>query len=401
LSLASCLLHLERPREAIDILEGLDGEEEDQALLAELQMGRAYEVLGSEDRALEIFDSVAGGKGADSLKARAKIEKAATLNGLGRPEEAIRQLEIADSLVAKTAPETRAEIAYRIGRIYEASLGDFDKASEAYDRAATMSAGFSRLAAQRSSALKRIRRHETTLTDSIPDSPEDRARARFLMAESYLMDLGMTARALDEYRVVIDSFPASEFAARAMLTAADLRRSENDIAADSLYRAVMERFPETVYDNVARDRLDLPIIDLPDEQPVPGVPDSLLFAEEGEIDGPPASAPDPSEARDRSVAPLPGEPSARPGPRSPRARADTTPPPDGLPPDSMGTVSVEDSSGAAESPDPDTTGGASPGDTTSAGPPGPPADTLGTSSPRDTSRAAASPDTTGERREEE
>jgi TolA-binding protein len=384
LDLGACLLKTDKPEEAIEVLKKLAARPSGKGLTASLQIGRARRQLGEYDSAVSIFNDVITRSVEDTLKARARIETAGALLEEGRTDDAIQVLTEADSLLVKGNPDIKAEINYRIGMIHEKYLGDFDGATAAYARATGSQSEFTALAAKKTQAINDMRKYQEALSDSIPDSPEDRAQKKFLLAEIYLEDLGLRDKALKQYRSVADSFPASPYTAKSMLSAASLLDATGDTLAREYYRAVIDSFPNTVYANLARSGLGLPLEDIvmesshekaPEELPTVPVPEALR-PREPEI--PTVVVPDSlraaSDRRSEADAVV-AHPDVRRPRRHPEHAEERTweigPPPP--PPDTGGTKT-------------------SPGDTlgtTSLG------DTLGTTSPGDTLGSSAPGDTLG------
>lgn len=271
LALGECLVKVGRYREAIDDLQPLLGELDDAGVRALLKVGKAHRLLGERGEAIGVFDQVLLGAEDDTLRSRAGIEEALTLLEDGRPEAAIETLVLADSLGNK---KLTGEVNYWIGTIYERELGDFDKAIVHYDEAQKRKSLYSGTAGNRARALKDLR----TYRGEIAAGTGDVAKCRYLLAETYLYDLCMQERAIEELMVVCDSFPDSEYAARSMLAIAACLQSEGDVTAVGYYKRIIEDFPGTPYANVARIALGLPPIDVMVEE---HEPDTLSAAGHG------------------------------------------------------------------------------------------------------------------------
>ena len=264
LRLGECQVRLGMYREAVADLEPLLDELDEQGARALLTVGKAYRMLEERDEALDAFHRVFDGAGEDTLRSRAGIEEALTLLHDGRPEEAIETLARADSVGAR---KLTSEIHYRTGYIYERDLGDFDQAVAHYDEALKKSSEYSGSAARRSRALKNLKKYQ----DDISTGTGDPAKNRYLLAETYLYDLGLTDMAVAELQAVCDSFPDCEYAARSMLAIASHLEAGGDTRAASYYEKIIEDFPETPYANVARAALGLPPVDVVIVEPAPQV----------------------------------------------------------------------------------------------------------------------------------
>jgi tetratricopeptide (TPR) repeat protein len=332
LALGECLLKLGMYREAIDDLDPLTGEADEDGFQALLSVGKAYRMLGETETAIGVFGRVLAEADQDTLRGRAGIEEALTLADDERFLEAIDALTMADSLANR---KLSGEVDFQIGFIYERDLSDFDKAIEYYDKSVALKSPFVRSAARRSNALKDVKKY----TEDIAAGAGDTAKSMYLLAETYLYDLGMREKALDELMAVCDSFPESEYAARSMLAIASFLESESDTSSEYYYRRVIEDFPNTAYANVARIGLGLAPVDIVVEEPEPVPADSLaapdsLAARTGAAAADTVGRAEEAAPVERETPSVPGEPGM-----ADTAGITTMPPPaeEGLPgiPDSL------------------------------------------------------------------
>jgi lipopolysaccharide biosynthesis regulator YciM len=281
------LIKTERFGEAADVLEPLAKKEDKAGMagaLAAIELATAYRSLKEDDKALEVLRRISAKTTADSVVARADIESAITLDDQGKAEEAITMLTAADSLGKTTLG---GEARYRMGLIYEARLGDYAKATTSYDDAAKSPSEFGKLASKRGGALKAVDKYTAALGDSTVqrDIPKQ-AATRFLLAETYLLDLGLKNKAEDQFRVLADTLPSNPYTAQSMLALGSLLDARGDTLSRRYYRAVVDSFPTTVYANVARSRLDLPLVDVVIAPKTPAAPDTTHGA--GLLPGKPA-----------------------------------------------------------------------------------------------------------------
>jgi len=178
------------------------------------------------------------------LLLKGKILKAA-----GRKAEQLKLLrELARSQLEN---EMAAEVFYEIGLVYQAdeiydtALVHFDSA---YARAAASPCG--------ENSIKCIQTINKIL-EYRAKSQDDPARAQFLLAELYFVNLSDTTRALAEYEKVYQGFADSPFAPKAMYAYAWI--TENMLHQDSLariaYRQLIEKYPDTEYSQAARQRI--------------------------------------------------------------------------------------------------------------------------------------------------
>ncbi len=210
-----------------------------------LALGTCYTHTGKCGKALELFDSV--------------LEETITVKNkpaplLGRAESflCMDSLETALELfgkVAKDYPNSdfSAEAYFRMGVIYHERLNSLKAAQEVFSKVSSESASSEHapIALQKSITLKRL--IELAETSGEGESVEQAAEKRFIAAEIQLFRLDEVEAALENYRAVIDSFPASSFAPRAAYAIAWIhhRKLGETEKAVEMYREVAARYPRS------------------------------------------------------------------------------------------------------------------------------------------------------------
>jgi len=170
----------------------------------------------------------------------------------------------ADALAAwvkvRGANDLGAEAAFRMGKYYEEGA-EFDKARAYYDtaRIRRVDSDYGVLAVKRLALLDALSARTTgkkTGGDSLTP-----AEATFLVAEVNNLNLGDYDKAMDLYQKVYDSFPDTDWAAKALFAKAWLTRNErNDTAgAVPMLKQVIAEYPETEYADESRRWLGLPV----------------------------------------------------------------------------------------------------------------------------------------------
>lgn len=177
------------------------------------------------------------------------------LTEVGRQPEAL-----AAWVKVKGASDLGAEAAFRIGKHHEEGA-DFDKARAYYDTAKTrrVDSDYGVLAVKRLALLNALAAR-TTGKKASGDSLTP-AEAMFLLAEVNNLNLGDYDKAMDLYQNVHDSFPDTDWAAKALFAKAwILRNVKNDTAAATpLLRQAISEYPETEYADESRRWLGLPV----------------------------------------------------------------------------------------------------------------------------------------------
>jgi len=146
-----------------------------------------------------------------------------------------------------------AEAFFLIGQSFEQDTG-FDQAYAYYDTARTrepnslygVQANSRRLLIDR--LLKGLR------------GEGDTAQAKFLLAEVYHTKLGQDSLALAHYRRVADSFPASDFAPKALYAVAWIKQRLKYPDTAQAWQTVIDRYPRTVFAQEARKALGLTLL---------------------------------------------------------------------------------------------------------------------------------------------
>jgi TolA-binding protein len=297
LRLAGCLLRLDNPDGAITVLEPLAKTRTPEGFAGGLRLGEAYRAAGRNDDAVSVFKRVAEQAPADSVRARATMETGKTMVAEGQAEEGIEILGQASEIATTTLGALHDEIIYTQGLVYEKNLEDFEQAVTSYDQIARSKSAYAKMAARRSEALKAVARFKSALADTVVLSPEEESLNHFMLGETYLEALGLPGTALDEFEIVADSLPETKFGPRAILRVATLMETEGDsLEAAAYYRKAIDLFPETVYANVARSHLGLPLIDV-----------ETVVWEEGQVVGP-APPEAPGNGLSQAETELPGPP---------------------------------------------------------------------------------------------
>lgn len=262
LRLAKSLLRVGKAEEVEDLLKKVTGRNDELGFAASITVGKALEMIGKDDRALSVFERIKKESEIDTTKARALMEIASMRVSQNDYKGALSALAEADSILPPKENDLRSELLFTMGNIYEKYMGDLHKAAETYSKASKLESTFADAARMRAKALKDLEHYQSTLTDSVPDPPEKTAKMLLLIGEIYEEDLGWEQQAIASFKTVIDSFPTTASAAKAMLHMASIMESEGDSLANSYYRKVIKLFPRTVYANFARHELNLPLVDL-------------------------------------------------------------------------------------------------------------------------------------------
>ncbi|MDX9858812.1 MAG: tetratricopeptide repeat protein [candidate division Zixibacteria bacterium] len=157
-----------------------------------------------------------------------------------------------------------AEAYYRLGLIAQYDYDDLKRAKEYYDKAAEANRGVEagQLALQKSSDIGKL---ETYARDTELDSTateeaiNEAAHTQYLLSELYWFQLNKPESAMVEMAYILDAYPESEHAPRAMIALAQMYRDHqaDTSAADSLLRLMLKTYPNSDDVPLALDLLGL------------------------------------------------------------------------------------------------------------------------------------------------
>ncbi len=168
---------------------------------------------------------------------------------LGKIELAEQDTADAEKILAKVpsgSSGSRAEAFYILANLYELE-GKIDLALAYYDTIGKMSsqerrANYVALSERKKSLLEA----RTTQPDSSSAGKIDPAKEQFLLAQTYLLSMGDSKRALEEYQRVVSGYPESEYAPKALYGIAWIKRYR---LKDTLWTEdvdlLRQRYPES------------------------------------------------------------------------------------------------------------------------------------------------------------
>ncbi|MFC1607886.1 tol-pal system YbgF family protein [Candidatus Latescibacterota bacterium] len=248
------LFELERYEECAEAMKGLleNKLETDIKLNANLQLAFAQAKLGSFDESLEYLDNMQGkGEFADSAPyIRLQMGKMLELKGDDiQAMETYRNLagDYPDSLSSK-------EAWYRVGILTLKDLSNAESAKEAFNNVL-----LNKASAEADWLLDTPTKLEqidamAILLEGIEATSEDsvkRAQTRFSLAELYTFSFDRPDSAFNQYRLIREEAPETDFAVRSeyFLGLDELRREDrySDETDRKLMESVIEKYPESSF----------------------------------------------------------------------------------------------------------------------------------------------------------
>ncbi len=168
--------------------------------------------------------------------------------------------------VGETATNKKyaCEAYYKLGLIYQFDRDKLEEAKKYYDKAvdASRSSDYGQDALQRSSDIGKLATFARTAkidSTSTQDVIDEAGETQYQLAELYWFSLNKPDTAMLEMQYVIDSFPNSNIAPKAMIALSQMYRDNNSdtTAADSILHLAYERYPHSDYAGQLIDLLGL------------------------------------------------------------------------------------------------------------------------------------------------
>lgn len=211
---------------------------------AKIELARAYNEMGKYGEALAIAGEMDEEVLKPAKKAQQMLIEAAAYAGL---DSLSRSIDIYRSVAARFPKSNFAAEAYfRLGRIYQDRLDSLETARGLYDKVtkAYAKSDLAREAVKRSSSISKLLRFRKSLGEG---KEEEQAEKQYMLAEMQLFQFDNPLEALDEYRKVIDKFPASALAAKAAYAIAYIYDNILDDSAKAIssFRFIIEKYPNS------------------------------------------------------------------------------------------------------------------------------------------------------------
>jgi TonB family protein len=206
------------------------------------QKGRSLYLIDSVKAGLAVFEKLAK-ENKDTIFQSDILLRIAEGNYLdGNEREAILQYDDVSTRYPRLAQA--AEAYYCIGEIVLDDWSDLGLAKSLYDQAAkSPSTGkWGQLALAKSSDITKVEKYRAEPSDSALDIADDN---RFLLAELYRTTLNQPDSALNEFKDLVEDYPGSELAPKALIAIGWLYENEyhDTSSAREYYQKVLDQYP--------------------------------------------------------------------------------------------------------------------------------------------------------------
>lgn len=226
-------------------LEVLDVKADDSLdFQAMFRAGECYYILEHADSGLQIFDDLADDDKNYDHMADLHIQQARGIAILGDLQSA---METYHKTIEEYPRSEQAAVAfYRLGTIFQDEFNDLDSAKAMYDSstAAKSTSSVSKLAVSKSADIAKL---DAYRSGKSAESIEEAVESQFLLAELYLNELNQPDSAVNEFEILIDSFPDSKYAPQALLALGWVQENirDNPDSAETLYRKMLDEYPSS------------------------------------------------------------------------------------------------------------------------------------------------------------
>ncbi len=206
-----------------------------------LKIGQSYLLLKEYDAGLEYLKH--------EIDPEFQLLNAKFLKATGNKTEELKLLKKLSR--TRLESEIAAEVFYEMGVLFQED--------ELLDSAAAYFDSAYAKAPNSTFGEKSIKNKQTInkILEYRAKTEEDPARAQFLLAELYFVNLNDTSRALKEYEKVYNEFPESPLAPKAMYAYAWILDNifDQDSLAKASYLNLIEKYPNTEYSKVAQKHI--------------------------------------------------------------------------------------------------------------------------------------------------
>jgi TonB family protein len=230
---------------------------------SQFKAGEAYYMIGQIDSGYAIFEGLANNEKYYKNAGEIRLKLAEGLSIKGNLEGAIEEYQGITQEFTRTAP---AAVAYfEMGEIYMLELSDLETAKAMYDSSKSSFRGSEvyQTAAERSANIGKLSQYRELVTS---EDLEAAAQSQYHLAELFLFELSNPDTAMTEFKTLIDSFPESDYAAKAHLARGYIfeKLYDQPDSAENEYRTVMENFASTdfIEDAALALQIDLDTTDI-------------------------------------------------------------------------------------------------------------------------------------------
>jgi len=267
LRMAQCQFYLENYDEALKNFQELVESATTLSLKREgyFWIASSFSEIGRYQEAADAYQELLSGDLSDEENIRARMGLGRQLILLGEIDEALEVFQLITFDYPKT-PEA-AEASCLRGKLFLEVLREREKARDEFKKGYRQAPNseYGKICEERWREVERLKKLNEFISDRDMASSNDLPQAYYLVAEFYLYQLKDIEEALQGFQVVVDSFPESPWAPKALYARAWIFEEEvgDTVASEREFHKLIDGFPDTRYADYARLKLDLDIPERP------------------------------------------------------------------------------------------------------------------------------------------
>jgi len=213
---------------------------------SKFRQGECWYVMGDYQKGMELYQELSQDEKFSAKLSSVQLKIAQGQYHLG--ELCLSMLEYYDITEKYPRSEESANAYFALGEIYQDDFGSLEEAKKMYDACSTekRDTPVAKEALTRSANISRIEEYYQELSDQ---DAQESGKALFLLGELYLTQMDDPDSAQTEYLALVNKFPESEYAAKALYAAAWIAQNvkHDSIQAEELCRRVVDEYPRSDY----------------------------------------------------------------------------------------------------------------------------------------------------------
>ena len=232
---------------------------------SKFKVGECCYQLGEYQKGMDIFVALSRDKKFSSHLADIKFKMAEGYYYLGELSLAMEGYTQINETYPKTGASANAY--FQLGKIYQEKFGDLAEAKKMFEtcKNENINSPVAKEALTHSANISKIVEYQQELSQE--DSTKS-SQTLFLLGELYLLQMDQPDSALDEYMSLVEKYPQSDYAPKALYAAAWIWENvkRDSVEAEKIYNRLLNEYPQSEYRKAARGFLS-PADSLVDAQP--------------------------------------------------------------------------------------------------------------------------------------
>jgi TonB family protein len=218
---------------------------------SKFKVGECCYQLGEYQKGMDIFVALSRNKRFSGHLADIKLKMAEGNYHLGELSLAMEGYTQINMDYPKTVASANAY--FQLGKIYQEQFGDLSEAKKMFEtcKNENLNSPVAKEALTQSANISKIEEYQQDLSQE--DSTKS-SQTLFLLGELYLLQMDQPDSALDEYMTLVDKYPQSAYAPKALYAAAWIWENvkRDSVEAEKIYNRLLNEYPQSEYRKAAR-----------------------------------------------------------------------------------------------------------------------------------------------------